>query len=114
MLLHQQLLANFIPLFNLAARKDGKCRSGAKAPLGGADLRNRKEVDVLTDMELLAMPKVGPEQAARYLQNGTSAQEIRVKAQNGICPFCKAEKGSGRYRYRVLVGALIKYKAGEI
>lgn len=68
----------------------------------------------MTDMELLAMPKVGPEQAARYLQNGTSAQEIRVKAQNGICPFCKAEKGSGRYRYRVLVNALIKYKAGEM
>ena len=67
----------------------------------------------MTDMELLAMPKVGPEQAARYLQNGTSAQEIRVKAQNGLCPYCKAEKGKGRYRYRVLVGALIKYRAGE-
>lgn len=68
----------------------------------------------MTDMELLAMPKIGPEQAARYLQNGTSAQEIRVKAQNGVCPFCKAEKMKGRFRYRILVGALIKHKAGEV
>lgn len=112
MLLHLREQATFI--FVPTARTDGKCRSGAAAPLAGAALLNRKEVDAMTDMELLAMPKVGPEQAARYLQNGTSAQEIRVKAQNGICPFCKAEKGSGRYRYRVLVNALIKYKAGEM
>jgi hypothetical protein len=68
----------------------------------------------MTDAELLALPRVGPEEAARYLQNGTSAQEIRVKAQYGKCPFCKAEKITDRYRYRVIVGALIKYKAGEI
>ncbi len=67
----------------------------------------------MTEIELLALPKIGPQEAARYLQNGTSAQEIRVKAQNGICPFCVAEKMTGRYRYRILVGALIKYKAGE-
>lgn len=65
----------------------------------------------MTEVELLAMPKIGPEEAARYLQNGTTAQEIRVKAQNGKCPFCRAEKVSpGRYRYRVVVGALIKHK----
>lgn len=68
----------------------------------------------MTDMELLALPKVGPVAAARYLQNGTNAQEIRVKAQLGKCPFCIAEKMSGRYRYRIIVGALIKYKAGEL
>lgn len=68
----------------------------------------------MTDQELLALPKVGPVEAARYLQNGTSAQEIRVKAQYGICPFCKAEKMTGRYRYRVNIGLLIKYKAGEL
>ena len=68
----------------------------------------------MTDMELLALPKVGPVAAARYLQNGTNAQEIRVKAKLGKCPFCIAEKMSGRYRYRIIVGALIKYKAGEL
>lgn len=68
----------------------------------------------MTDTELLALPKIGPEQAARYLQNGTTAQEIRVKAQNGRCSFCRAEKMKGRYRYRVIVGALIKHKAGEV
>lgn len=67
----------------------------------------------MTEVELLAMRKIGPEAAARYLQNGTTAQEIRVKAQLGKCPFCTAEKMTGRYRYRVIVGALIKYKAGE-
>lgn len=68
----------------------------------------------MTETELLSLKKIGPEVAARYLQNGTTAQEIRVKAQNGLCPFCKAEKMTGRYRYRVIVGALIKYKAGEL
>ncbi len=68
----------------------------------------------MLDAELLALPKIGPQEAARYLQNGTSAQEMRVKAQNGVCPFCVAEKMTGRYRYRILVGALIKYKAGEL
>ena len=68
----------------------------------------------MTENELLSLPKVGVSDAARYLQNGTSAQEIRVQAQHGRCPFCKAEKMSGRYRYRVHLGLLIKYKAGEL
>lgn len=68
----------------------------------------------MSEQELLSMKKIGPEAAARYLQNGTTAQEIRVKAQNGRCPFCVAEKMTGRYRYRIIVGKLIKYKAGEI
>ena len=68
----------------------------------------------MTDAELMAHKKVGPQVAAAYLQNGTTAQEIRVKAQNGTCPFCKAEKMEGRYRYRVNLGLLMKYKAGEI
>lgn len=68
----------------------------------------------MTESELLSLSKIGPEAAARYLQNGTTAQEIRVKAQNGKCPFCLAEKMTGRYRYRIIVGALIKYKAGEL
>lgn len=68
----------------------------------------------MTDEELLANKKIGPDLAAKYLQNGTTAQEIRVKAQKGICPFCTAELMKGRYRYRINPGLLIKYKAGEL
>ena len=68
----------------------------------------------MTDTELLSYRKIGPEVAAKYLQNGTTAQEIRIKAQNGHCPFCVAERMKGRYRYRINVGLLIKYKAGEL
>lgn len=68
----------------------------------------------MSDAELMAMPKVGPEAAAKYLQNGTTAQEIRVMAQNGLCPFCTAQFMTGRYRYRVNLGLLIKFKAGEL
>lgn len=69
----------------------------------------------MTDQELLANKKIRPETAARYLQDGTTAQEIRVKAQKGICPFCTAEKPTGkRWTYRVNPGLLMKYKAGEL
>lgn len=68
----------------------------------------------MTDAELMAHEKIGPEIAAKYLQNGTTAQEIRVKAQNGLCPYCTAEKMTGRYRYRVNLGLLMKHKAGEL
>ena len=71
----------------------------------------------MTDQELMAIPKIRPEDAARYLQDGTTAQEIRVKAQYGICPFCSAEKrtpGSRRHTYRVNIGLLMDYKAGKL
>lgn len=69
----------------------------------------------MSDAELLSHAKIGPEVAAKYLQDGTTAHEIRVKAQNGLCPFCKAIKGSGcRYIYRVNPGLLMKFKAGEL
>jgi len=68
----------------------------------------------VSEAELLSMKKIGPEAAARYLQNGTTAQEIRVQAQNGRCPFCRAERMTGRYRYRINPGLLIKYKQGEL
>ena len=71
----------------------------------------------MTDQELMAIPKIRPEDAARYLQDGTTAQEIRVKAQNDICPFYSAEKrtpGSRRYTYRVNIGLLMAYKAGKL
>ena len=68
----------------------------------------------MTDQELLACKKVTVAVAAAYLQNGTTAQEIRVKAQHGICPFCRAEKMKSRYVYRVIVGALIKHKSDTL
>lgn len=68
----------------------------------------------LTDEELLALPKVRVADAARYLQNGTTAQEIRYFAQIGKSPFCEAIKGNGRYAYRVNIGRLMKFKKGEL
>ncbi len=68
----------------------------------------------MTNDELLSHKKIGPELAARYLQNGTTAQEIRVMAQNGLCPFCDAIKGKGRYSYRVNIGLLMRFKAGDL
>lgn len=69
----------------------------------------------MTNEELLAHKKIGPEVAAKYLQNGTTAQDIRLDAQEGISPFCTCSNKSGkRHRYRVNVGLLIKYKAGEL
>ena len=68
----------------------------------------------MTEAELLAHKKIGPEVAAKYLQNGTCAHNLRLDAQDGICPFMRAIKGKGRYCYRVNVGLLIKYKNGEL
>lgn len=68
----------------------------------------------MTDTELLSYKKIGPEVAAKYLQNGTTAQDIRLDAQEGISPFCIARRGNGRYSYRVNVGLLMRYKAGEL
>lgn len=69
----------------------------------------------MTEAELLAHEKIGPEVAAKYLQNGTTAQEIRVLAQMGKCPFCAADQPSGkRWRYRVNIGLLMQYKAGAL
>lgn len=68
----------------------------------------------MTAQELLSHEKIGPELAAKFLQNGTTATDIRIQAQNGKCPFCLAIKGKGRYAYRVNPGLLIKYKNGEL
>jgi hypothetical protein len=68
----------------------------------------------MSDEELLQHKKIGPEVAARYLQDGTTAQDIRVEAQFGVSPYCVAEKMTGRYRYRVNVGLLMKFKHGDL
>lgn len=67
----------------------------------------------MTEQELLSHKRITPEIAAKYLQDGTTAQEIRVKARYGHIPFCSAEQPSGkRWVYRVNPGLLIKYKNG--
>ena len=68
----------------------------------------------MTDEELLAHKKIGPEIAAKYLQGGYNAQELRLDAQDGVCPFMTAKRGKGRYSYRVNVGRLIKFKHDEL
>jgi len=69
----------------------------------------------LTEEELRALPRVRPEDAARYLQSGVTALEIRMKAQEGDCPFCRAEKtpNSKTWHYRVNLNLLIRAKNGE-
>ncbi|MCD8143417.1 MAG: hypothetical protein LUD83_09135 [Clostridiales bacterium] len=70
---------------------------------------------MITDNDLLAMRKVKPEDASRYLQGEYSAQEIRVLAQYGRCCFCTAELGKGgRYRYHIHPVRLMQYRRGEI
>lgn len=68
----------------------------------------------MSDKELLELPVIRPGHAARYLQNGTTAQDIRVQTQCGVSPFCTAEKMKSKYRYRVNVGLLMRYKRGEL
>lgn len=70
----------------------------------------------MTTDELLATKKVGPAEAAQYLQNGTTAHQIRIWAQHGSCPFCQAiamRPDTQRLTYRVHIGNLIAFKAGH-
>lgn len=67
----------------------------------------------MTEQELLSHKRITPEIAAKYLQDGTTAHEIRLKARHGYIPYCSAEQPSGkRWVYRVNPGLLIKYKNG--
>ena len=69
----------------------------------------------MSDNELMSLKKIRPEDAARYLQDGSTAHEIRIKAQLGLCPFCTAEQPTGRrWVYRINPGKLMKYKRGEM
>lgn len=70
---------------------------------------------VLTESDLKALRRIRPEDAARYLQSGVTALEIRMKAQAGECPFCRAEKtpGAKTWHYRVNLNLLIRAKEGE-
>lgn len=70
---------------------------------------------VLTEAALRGLPRIRPEDAAKYLQSGVTALEIRMKAQEGKCPFCRAEKTpeSKTWHYRVNLNLLIRAKNGE-
>lgn len=70
---------------------------------------------VLTEAALRGLPRIRPEDAAKYLQSGVTALEIRMKAQEGKCPFCRAEKtpSSKTWHYRVNLNLLIRAKEGE-
>lgn len=69
----------------------------------------------MSDAELLANPKITPELAAKYLQSGITAQDIRIEAQYGVSPYCTCDNRTGkRFRYRINPGLLIKYKNGEL
>lgn len=70
---------------------------------------------VLTEAALRGLPRIRPEDAAKYLQSGVTALEIRMKAQEGKCPFCRAEKtpSSKTWHYRVNLSLLIRAKNGE-
>ncbi len=69
---------------------------------------------VLTEAALRGLPRIRPEDAAKYLQSGVTALEIRMKAQEGKCPFCRAEKtpNSKTWHYRVNLSLLIRAKEG--
>lgn len=71
--------------------------------------------EVLTEAALRGLPRIRPEDAAKYLQSGVTALEIRMKAQAGECPFCRAEKtpNSKTWHYRVNLSLLIRAKNGE-
>lgn len=70
---------------------------------------------ILTEDDLRKLPKIKTEDAAKYLQSGVSALEIRMKAREGKCPFCRAEKneGSKNWHYRINLNLLIRAKSGE-
>ena len=70
---------------------------------------------VLTEAAPRGLPRIRPEDAAKYLQSGVTALEIRMKAQEGKCPFCRAEKtpGAKTWHYRVNLSLLIRAKEGE-
>lgn len=69
----------------------------------------------MTDQELLSHKRITCEVAARYLQDGTTAHEIRIKARNGHVPYCFAFQPSGkRWVYRINPGLLMLFKSGAL
>ena len=68
---------------------------------------------VPTDEEILAMDRVLPEIAAKYLDVDT--QYIRFGLQQRSLPFGTAvQNPSGKYSYLVSPGLLVAYKRGTL
>mgnify|MGYP001625871437 CR=1 FL=1 len=74
-------------------------------------------MSTMTTKELLGLKKVTVAAAAAYLQSGVTAEELRLKAQEGQCPYIscnyRTEKSKKR-RYRIDVRGLILAKCGQI
>lgn len=70
----------------------------------------------MSEKELLALPKVGPDEASDFLGGSPSAQYIRMWCAEGTCPFGTAitRPGSTRKDYTICVPLLIRYRRGEI
>ncbi len=69
----------------------------------------------MTEAELLALPKVGPDEAATFLEGEATAQYIRLWCQDGDCPFGTAKRQTNkRWTYTINRMLLIKYRRGEI
>lgn len=68
----------------------------------------------MTTGELLAIRKIRAEHAAKYLQDGTTPEELRLLAQARRCPFMTVLDNSKRRRtYRINARLLIDCKAGK-
>jgi hypothetical protein len=69
----------------------------------------------MRDEDLFCLKKVRTVDAAKYLQDGTTAAELRLLIQEHRCPFADVDltPGSHRRRYRINVGRLIDCKAGK-
>ena len=71
----------------------------------------------MTTKELLSLKKVTVAAAAAYLQSGVTPEELRVMAQEGLCPYISCNfrtENSKKRRYRVDVRGLILAKCGQI
>ena len=60
----------------------------------------------MRDEDLFCLKKVRTVDAAKYLQDGTTAAELRLLIQEHRCPFADVDltPGSHRRRYRINVG----------
>ena len=69
----------------------------------------------MTDEDLLALAKVGPEEASCFLGGDPSAEYIRVWCQAGTCPFGSCvQMSKSRKNYTINRKLLIRYKNGDI
>lgn len=69
----------------------------------------------MTEEELIGLPKVGPEEASRFLGGDPSAEYIRIWCQAGTCPFGSCvQMSKSRKNYTINRKLLIRYRNGDI